>query len=332
MIELFSPFSSTARDARQKAIEESRKRLETELGKPLSRMADMIWDAYQEFSTRAWQYSAKILVISTALILALTLLFANTPYAIPYLGYEYITSYRDLILHGLIFIAMGAGVALYLLARKFNELRDIMRLKLPNLYRLDQRLAEDISKDGVLSSIKNEYERQMRNAQDFVAKVREARLERENFRTAIAAAQARDWVKIESVEEAEKALRHRLFSSTATRGSLRWCAVRINSDDIGTASSQELEWPSAAIVGACFALFLETHCHACRIRLRCGEPYQLRYNPVGELFGPENLSHDIPPLGKYKSWWMPDRGSDMFEGGWFCASCHDVPRSTDARN
>jgi len=323
MIELFKPFSSSARDARHKIREESRRHLETELGKPMERMAHTIWQAFDEFASHAWRYSTKVFVVGVAAILTLTLLLAGNA-----VGDAYISSDLDLFLYGAMFIAIGTGVALWLLSNKFYEFRHmILRLKLPSLYRLDERLAEDVSRDAVLSAIKDEYARQMRHADDFVSEVREARLQRESARTALAASRASGWVNIVSVEDAERLLRVRLFMASATesRGTAKWCAVRVDSGHIDTGGTWGSPW--FATYGACYALFLEAPCHGCGIRLRCGEPYQLRHSPVGKLFGPSALTDDIPPLGKYKSWWVPEApGTDTFEGGWFCATCFDAPK------
>lgn len=331
MFELFRPFRTSVRDVRLKAVEESRRRLELELGKPLSRVVEMARKAYNEFSTAAWRYSAKVLATSLAGILFLTLITANDPLRIPWRGYMYVAAYEKLFFFAVFYSAIGVGIAIYLLSSKFLKLNYTINRKFPNLYLVEQDLAEDVARDAVFSAVKNEYNRQMQNAQDFVTDVREARLERESLRTAIESARASNWVEVVSVEDAERVLRHRLFleSSTTSSGSVQWSAVCVDSDPAGTVTLGAMESPGAATYGACFALFLETNCKACGGRLRCGEPYQLRYNPVGELFGPSTLSQDVPSLGTFRSKWLPERGCDIFEGGWFCAGCHDARKAPD---
>lgn len=308
--------ASQARATRLKRIEESRARLETELGVPIRRMADTIWEAYAEYARQACRYALKVVLGAVMGIILLSLFFAHEP------GRSmYSATYGSLVLALILVTGIVMGLAAYQLSRKFESLQAIMKNRLPNLYRIDEGLAQEVSKDAVTTAIANEYQRQIRHAQEFVQEVRESRLAREHSRTEAERARASGWIEITTTKEAEAEWVRRLLveGHSSLHGAPSWVVVPIGEDP----SRGDFQHPDGLVSdGAHFALFTEVNCCTCGARVRCGEPYQIRHSPVGYAFGPERLSETIPTAGRYRSRWLPKAGCDVFEGGWYCQSCY----------
>lgn len=303
-----------ARSTRRHHTESARAKLQAKLSEPVRRLADLFWEAHRDYSAQASRYAATLTFIATLGAAVLSLGISWIP-GLPF----YAAKASVLLATMLVVSTIAAGCVAYLVARRNDDLRNCLRVKLPNLYRIDETLASEICDDAFSAVVRSEYQEQMRHAKDFVERVRLERLEREESRTLVEKARASGWIDITSTLQAEQVWIRRLLvdSASKVRGHNRWAVAQIGKSDY-----HERQW--GVPLGAAFAMFVTTTCSKCDTALKCDQPFQTATSPVGELFGPDSLSETIPPTGVYEETWLPHAGGDIFSGEWLCPSCYQA--------